>query len=105
MRMIYEVRWTHSSREDLVDIHDYYATEVDSRLADQILLRIDDEVNFLQVFAMRTRLGRLAGTRELVLTTVPYIACVVVEEQIVHVIGIVHSSQKYPTKSLRARLH
>jgi toxin ParE1/3/4 len=105
MRLNYEVRWTHSAREDLVDIHDYYATEVDGKLADQIIARIDDEVNFLQVFAMRTRLGRLAGTRELVLTTVPYIACVVVEEQTVHVIGIVHASQKYPTQSLRTRLH
>jgi toxin ParE1/3/4 len=105
MSMIYEVRWTHLAREDLVDIHNYYTAEVDSKLADQIMERIGDEVNFLQVFAMRTRPGRLAGTRELVLTTVPYIACVVVEEQIVHVIGIIHSSQKYPTQALRARLH
>ena len=105
MSVSYEVRWTHSASEDLVNIHNYYAVEVDEKLANLIIARIDDEVNFLHVFAMRTRPGRLAGTRELVLTTVPYIACVVVEEQIVHVIGIVHASQKYPTQSLRARLH
>ncbi|NJM44581.1 MAG: type II toxin-antitoxin system RelE/ParE family toxin, partial [Brachymonas sp.] len=59
MSMIYEVRWTQSAREDLVDIHDYYATVVDSKLADQILERIGNEVNSLQIFAMRTRPGRL----------------------------------------------
>lgn len=105
MSMIYEVRWTQSAREDLVDIHDYYATVVDSKLADQILERIGNEVNSLQIFAMRTRPGRLASTRELVLTTVPYIACVVIEAQVVHVIGIVHTAQNYPAKSLRGRLH
>ncbi len=105
MSLDYEVRWTRSAREDLIDIHDYYAAKVDEHLADRIIARIDDEVNFLHVFAMRTRLGRLAGTRELVLTTVPYVACVVIEEKIVHVIGIVHTAQKYPTKSLRTRLN
>lgn len=105
MSLDYEVRWTRSAREDLIDIHDYYATEVDANLADRIIARIDDEVNFLHVFAMRTRPGRIAGTRELVLTTVPYVACIAIEAQIAHVIGIVHTAQKYPTKGLRARLH
>ena len=53
---------------------------------------------------MRTRMGRIKGTREYVLERFPYVAILRVLEDHVEILGLIHTSRRYPTQDLLKRL-
>ncbi len=102
--LAYDIRWMDEAREDLVRIHTFYAKEVSESVADRIITMIEVDVNSLRMFAMRTRPGRIKGTRELVISGLRYVACVSVKDTVVNVIGVTHTARKYPPKDWKPRL-
>jgi plasmid stabilization system protein ParE len=103
--MSYEVRWQQSAKDDVTEIELWYALNVTWEIAIKVGDRIRDQVNSLEMFAMRTRPARTAGFRELVITGAPYIAYVFVEEEKVIVAGVFHTSRDFPPDELLARMN
>jgi toxin ParE1/3/4 len=100
----YDIRWMDEAREDLIQIHTFYAKEASESVADRIITLIELDVNSLRMFAMRARPGRIKGTRELVIAGLRYVACVAVQDTVVTVIGVAHTARKYPPKDWKPRL-
>jgi plasmid stabilization system protein ParE len=103
--MSYEVRWQRSAVEDVNEIELWYVLNVNWEIAIKVGDRIRDQVNSLEMFAMRTRPSRLPSFRELVITGAPYIAYVFIEEETVIVAGVFHTSRDFPPDELLARMN
>ena len=67
------LRWTPEAAADLFGINDFIARDSE-QAAVEVTNRIYDAVSTLEQFPHMGRPGRVPGTRELVVTSLPYIA-------------------------------
>ncbi len=86
------IRWTLTAAADLEHIKDYL-TEHHPQLARPTVLKLYQTIRSLKTMPYRGRMGREAGTRELVLTPLPFIAAYRVKEQAIEVLHIYHGAQ------------
>ena len=90
-----EVRWSPEAADDLEQIIGYIRRdkpEIARRVASMIL----DAVDALHLSPNRGRIGRIDGTRELVLPGLPWIAVYRIREDAVEVVRIYHGAQNWP---------
>ena len=90
------VRWTTDAADDLERISDYIANDR-SESARRVALHTVQTVDSLDTFPNRGRPGRVAGTRELVLVPLPFIAIYEVHADEVQVLRVLHGAQEWPT--------
>lgn len=86
------IRWTQAAAEDLQHIKDYL-TENHPQFAESTVLEHYETIRSLKTSPLLGRLGRMKGTRELVLERVPYIVVYRVNEQAVEILHIYHGAQ------------
>jgi addiction module RelE/StbE family toxin len=91
------VTWARRAVDDLRAITSYIATD-NARAAAQVASRIFYETSRLTVMPERGRMGRVAGTRELVFTPWPYIAVYRVAGEQIRVLRIRHAAQQWPQR-------
>jgi toxin ParE1/3/4 len=89
------IRWTHAAGEDLQHIKEYL-TEHSPQFAQSTVLELYETVLSLKTSTGRGRLGREEGTRELVLSRLPYIVAYRINEEGVEVLHIFHGAQNRP---------
>ncbi len=87
--------WSAFALSDRDEIFDYIESE-SPRNAAMIDMRIAESVQHLLDFPDSGRIGRVVGTRELVIPRTPYIAAYSVKDDIVRVIRILHGAQLWP---------
>ena len=90
-----QLRWTEGAIEDLERIADYLFERTPLH-APRLIRSIYDAPTVLLDFPMSGRSGKREGTRELVLSSLPYILVYTVEEEVVHIVRILHGAQKWP---------
>jgi toxin ParE1/3/4 len=90
-----QLRWTHEAANDLERIADYLVQNTPGR-AQTLVQRIYDAAGSLLTLPHRGRPGKVKGTRELVLSALPYVLVYVVREDVVVVLRILHGSQQWP---------
>lgn len=93
------VRWTHSARRDYRNIVEWLRDR-NPAAAVRIANAIDHRLTILETVPRIGRMGRLEGTRELVIPRTPYVAIYQLddgEDQIV-VLRLLHSAQRWPPK-------
>jgi len=90
------VRWTQPAARDLTNICDYIKGHESAESARRVALALFTAVSSLDRFPRRARLGRKAGTRELVLPGLPYLVIFRIREGIAEVLRILHGAQKWP---------
>jgi addiction module RelE/StbE family toxin len=90
-----ELRWTEGAAADLEHIANYLFEHAPRRAA-ELVREIYDAPSALLRFPYRGRPGRKTGTRELVLSQLPYIVVYQVAGDIIHVVRILHGAQKWP---------
>ncbi|HEY6342439.1 MAG TPA: type II toxin-antitoxin system RelE/ParE family toxin [Bryobacteraceae bacterium] len=86
------IRWTAGAADDLESISEYIAEdnpEAALRVARAIFSRIEE----LSKFPHLGRKGREEGTREFVLTPLPYIAVYRVTQEVVEILHFYHGAQ------------
>lgn len=81
------IRWTPEATADLEQTSDYIAQD-SSEAALETIQTIFSRVEELTTFPRRGRKGREEGTRELVMTPLPYIAVYRVVENVVQILHI-----------------
>ena len=90
------ITWTQRAEQDLENILAHYLNEAGLQVAQSIFVRLHAQVQSLQQFSQRTRIGRVAGTRELIIPRLPYIVVIQVKADKVFVLNVVHTARKYP---------
>ena len=90
-----ELRWTEDAARDLERIADYLFERTPERAAD-LIRQIYNSPSALLGFPHRGRLGRKTGTRDLVLSPLPYIVVYRISGDVIHIVRILHGAQKWP---------
>ena len=89
------ITWTPLAQADLIAIVDYLL-ELNSIAAIAAEQRITEAIEQLADFPGLGRPGRVASTRELVITDTPYIAAYLVQREQVEVLRVLHGTGKWP---------
>lgn len=91
------ILWTNEALDDLEEILAYYYLEVSPKVADAVERRIVGEIESLPPFPEQVRESdRIPGTRELVVSRLPYIVFVQLRVDAIVVLNVVHSRRKFP---------
>jgi toxin ParE1/3/4 len=89
------LRWTQDAADDLERIADYLLVHAPDRAPD-LVRSVYEAPSSLLMFPNRGRPGRKEGTRELVLSPLPYVVVYTVADDVIFVVRILHSGQKWP---------
>ena len=91
------ILWTDEALGDLEEILAYYYLEASPRTAAAVERRIIGEIEALPPYPERIRESdRIPGTRELVVSKLPYVVFVQVREDAIVVLNVVHTKRKFP---------
>lgn len=89
------LEWSVFALDDRNAIFD--TIEADSpRAAVAVDDRIEEQVEWLLQFPEMGRIGRLEGTRELVIQHTPYIVAYRVMGEVIRVLRVLHGAQRWP---------
>ena len=75
-----------------------YIAQDNPTAARQTVDRIRDAVAHLVAHPAMGRVGRINGTRELVIAGTPYIVAYRVRKRSVRILAVLHSAQRWPSK-------
>ena len=89
------IRWRITAVSDLAKIYDYIAND-NPVAALSVTERVSRAVDHLGSFPESGRQGRAEGTREVVVSGLPYVVVYTVEEDFVDVIAVFHAAQDRP---------
>ncbi len=89
------ITWTPLAQADLIAIVDYLL-ELNSIAAIAAEQRITEAIEQLADFPGLGRPGRVASTRELVITDTPYIAAYRAQREQIEVLRVLHGTRKWP---------
>jgi toxin ParE1/3/4 len=89
------IRWTPAAAADLQHISDYLKDH-HPRYRQPTMRKLYELVRALRQWPQLGRIGREEGTREILLSPLPYVAVYRVSEQSVEVLRIYHAAQDRP---------
>ena len=90
------LRWTPEAADDLESIADYLFDKAADNAA-RLILRIYLAPSALKIFPSQGRTGRISGTRELTLPSLPYVIVYKVSNDAVHILRILHGARQWPS--------
>jgi len=89
------IRWTPAAASDLQPVSDYLS-ENHPQYRHPTLRKVYAAIQSLKDLPYRGRVGRQEGTRELILSPLPYVAIYRVNDQSIEVLRIYHAGQDRP---------
>jgi addiction module RelE/StbE family toxin len=90
------LRWTSLAERDLEEIAAYIGQDGPAAAARVVLEIIDQVETLLPPHPAIGRAGRVLGTRELVIGTLPYVIPYRVRENDIEVLRVLHTSRRWP---------
>lgn len=90
-----QLRWTEQAASDLEHITDYLFEHVPDRAA-ELVRAVYTAPAALLTFPYRGRPGKRDGTRELVLSPLPYVIVYTVRGDMIVIVRILHGAQQWP---------
>lgn len=93
-----QIRWSPAAAEDLSRIFEYIRPE-NSPAAQRIVKTVYGSAGSLESFPYRGRVGRVDGTRELPLPSLPFAGVYRVLEEAVEIAAVIHGAQRWPPAS------
>ena len=87
--------WSAFSLSDRAEIYEFIESE-SPRNAVLVDKRIAESAEFLVDFPDSGRIGRVAGTRELVILRTPYVAAYTVTGDTIRILRVLHGAQLWP---------
>jgi len=92
-----QVRWTTPAAQDLEEITNYILRDSPTA-AETVARKLFDAANSLESMPNRGRPGRAPGTRELVISSLPFIIVYQVTAEAVHVLHIHHGARDWASE-------
>ena len=93
-----QIRWSPAAADDLSRIIEFIRRD-SLQAAQRVALAIYDHAASLSQFPYKGRTGRVEGTRELPLPSLPFIVVYRIVKDDVEIANVVHGAQKYPPAS------
>ena len=90
-----QVRWTEPATRDLEEISEYIRSDRPDA-AITVAKTLFDSANDLSLLPGRGRIGRLPGTRKLVVSGLPYIVVYRISGEAIQVLRIYHGARNWP---------
>jgi toxin ParE1/3/4 len=90
-----QIKWLRRALRNLEQAYSYILKE-NPEAAQKVILRIQLVTSQLDNYPLMGRLGRIEGTRELVISSTPYIVIYRVKEESVEILRVLHTSKRYP---------
>jgi toxin ParE1/3/4 len=90
------IAWTAQATRQLDQAHDYIASANGGEVAFRVTMQIVNAIQQLASFPMSGRVGRVPGTRELVVANTPFIAAYAIDKARIVILAIYHGVQKWP---------
>ncbi|WP_395675155.1 type II toxin-antitoxin system RelE/ParE family toxin [Inquilinus sp.] len=90
------VRWTRRALQRLEEIGDHTALD-NPAAASRVVAAIGQKVETLAAHPHLGRVGRVAGTRELVIGGTPYLVAYRIRGQQIAILAVFHGAQRWPT--------
>lgn len=90
-----KIRWTKDALSCLEDIHSYISKD-SLRSAKKVIIEIEGTIHQLKKFPELGRIGRVKGTREMIVAGTSYIVIYRIKHNVVELLLILHSSLPYP---------
>ena len=87
--------WTEAAISDLISIRDYIEHD-DLEAAERVAASILNSVEKLETNPLVGRLGRVTGTRELVVAKYPYVIPYRIRGEQVELLRVIHSRREWP---------
>jgi addiction module RelE/StbE family toxin len=92
-----KIVWSRRAIRHLAALREYVA-ENSPQNAAEVAARIVETVELLVTQPQIGRLGRIAGTRELIVPDTPYLLPYRIRSQRLEIIAVLHGRQKWPRK-------
>jgi len=92
-----KLRWTDGAVENLQSAHDYLEAE-NPKAASDVINHVVSAVERLERFPQMGRVGRVEGTRELVVTGAPFIVAYRLKGESVQILAVLHAARKWPAR-------
>jgi toxin ParE1/3/4 len=89
-----QIKWLRRALRNLEQAYSYILKE-NPEAAQKVILRIQLVTSQLDNYPLMGRLGRIEGTRELVISSTPYIVIYRVKEESVEILRVLHTSKRY----------
>lgn len=90
------LRWSRPAEKDLDEIADFIGQDSPAAAARVVLEVIDQTESNLVRNVGIGRAGRVLGTRELLIGSLPYIVAYRVRDGIIEVLRVLHTSRRWP---------
>ncbi len=90
-----KIEWHPFAEQDLIEIIRYVAAE-NAGAANYLYTEIDSQITILKDYPYAGRIGRVNGTRELVIVRTSYIVAYRVLDEIITILRILHGARKWP---------
>jgi toxin ParE1/3/4 len=89
------IRWTTAATTDLESITDYLFEKTPQNAA-QLIRKIYEAPQTLKNYPNLGRAGKKEGTRELVLTPLPYVVIYKIMDDTIIIVRVLHGAQEWP---------
>jgi len=90
-----QVEWTAVALKQLDLVHKHYA-DISPKLAAGIFRMLAQATERLEQFPLSGRLGQLSGTRELIVSGLPFLVVYRVREEEVAILRVFHTARDWP---------
>jgi len=90
------IQWTEQATLHLDQAHDYITLSNGEEVAARVIMHIATSVQQLATFPMSGRLGRVRGTRGLVISNSPFVVAYSIEKERIVILAIYHGAQQWP---------
>ena len=92
-----KIRWLSLAQADLESIEEYISEDSPTQ-AIEVVMRIIEAVEVLEDHPQIGKLGRVDGTRELVISNLPYNIPYRKKGQWIEILRVFHQTRKWPEK-------
>jgi addiction module RelE/StbE family toxin len=93
-----QIRWSTAASEDLLRIVECIRKE-NAPAAQRVAKTIYESIGSLSAFPHRGRIGRVEGTRELLVSSLPFLVIYRVTQDFVEIAGVIHGAQRWPPQN------
>ena len=90
------IQWTDQAIQQLDQAHQYIALSNSHEVATRITTQIVANVQQLDTFPTMGKIGRVPGTRELVIANTPFLAAYAIDKDRIVILAIYHGAQQWP---------
>lgn len=92
-----KIEWNVFATEDREEIF-AYIEEDSPEAAVRVDVEIESQIEVLAVSPEIGRLGRVHGTRELVIVHTPFVVAYTISDQVVTILRVLHGARRWPSE-------